>query len=234
MIPTGSMAPTLMGKHKDLECPMCHYRYQVSASDHQTTITRTTRWRPRSTMPRARCAASRRTLTPRIPRTVVSELRWRPHPGGQVSLRVRRSETLGRDRFQVPRRRDDELHQAAGGVARRDDPHSRRRFVDPPKPDQPEGHFEIARKPPEKILAMLQPVYDNDLAPTITGTLDWPARWTPEPGLENNAWTTARTFPRSRSRPAPRARPGFVTGIGCRRPSSGMRLPPPPASRAEN
>ncbi len=35
VIPTGSMAPTLMGKHKDLECPMCHYRYQVSASDHQ-------------------------------------------------------------------------------------------------------------------------------------------------------------------------------------------------------
>ena len=33
VIPTGSMAPTLMGKHKDLECPMCHYRYQVSASD---------------------------------------------------------------------------------------------------------------------------------------------------------------------------------------------------------
>ena len=36
VIPTGSMAPTLMGKHKDLECPMCHYRYQVSASDNQT------------------------------------------------------------------------------------------------------------------------------------------------------------------------------------------------------
>src|SRR5271155_2584057 len=33
VIPTGSMAPTLMGKHKDLECPMCHYRYQANASD---------------------------------------------------------------------------------------------------------------------------------------------------------------------------------------------------------
>src|SRR5271165_6919183 len=37
VIPTGSMAPTLMGKHKDLECPMCHYRYPVSASDHQNS-----------------------------------------------------------------------------------------------------------------------------------------------------------------------------------------------------
>src|SRR5580704_13793773 len=35
VIPTGSMAPTLMGKHKDVECPMCHYRYQANASDDQ-------------------------------------------------------------------------------------------------------------------------------------------------------------------------------------------------------
>ena len=88
------------------------------------------------------------------------------------------------------------------------------------KPGQPEGHFEIARKPPEKLLAMLQPVYDNDLAPTITGTLHWPARWTPEPGLADNAWTS-KDLPRSRSTAAPRARPGFATGIACRRPSSG-------------
>src|SRR5271166_6091892 len=33
VIPTGSMAPTLMGKHKDLECPMCHFRYQANASE---------------------------------------------------------------------------------------------------------------------------------------------------------------------------------------------------------
>ena len=94
------------------------------------------------------------------------------------------------------------------------------------EPDKPEGHFEIARKPPEKILAMLQPVYDNDLAPTITGELHWPARWTAEPGPADNAWTngktrTRRTYPRSRSKAAARARPGFVTGIGCLRPNNG-------------
>src|SRR5512147_697097 len=33
VIPTGSMAPTLMGRHKDLECPKCHYNFQVSASE---------------------------------------------------------------------------------------------------------------------------------------------------------------------------------------------------------
>ena len=33
VIPTGSMAPTLMGRHKDLVCPKCGCPYQVSASE---------------------------------------------------------------------------------------------------------------------------------------------------------------------------------------------------------
>ena len=33
VIPTGSMAPTLMGRHKDVVCPKCGYPYQVSASE---------------------------------------------------------------------------------------------------------------------------------------------------------------------------------------------------------
>ncbi|MFO0916025.1 MAG: signal peptidase I [Pirellulales bacterium] len=33
VIPTGSMAPTLYGRHKDLVCPKCGHRYQVGASE---------------------------------------------------------------------------------------------------------------------------------------------------------------------------------------------------------
>src|SRR5258705_7347718 len=33
VIPTGSMAPTLMGQHKDLECPECGFRFQVGVRD---------------------------------------------------------------------------------------------------------------------------------------------------------------------------------------------------------
>src|SRR6201995_4778690 len=36
VIPTGSMAPTLMGRHKDVVCPKCGYRYQVSASEEES------------------------------------------------------------------------------------------------------------------------------------------------------------------------------------------------------
>ncbi|MEE2781677.1 MAG: signal peptidase I [Planctomycetota bacterium] len=32
VIPTGSMAPTLQGRHQDIDCPMCGYAYRVSAS----------------------------------------------------------------------------------------------------------------------------------------------------------------------------------------------------------
>jgi len=35
VIPTGSMAPTLMGRHKDLACSNCGYHYRVSASDEE-------------------------------------------------------------------------------------------------------------------------------------------------------------------------------------------------------
>jgi len=37
VIPTGSMAPTLMGRHKDVVCPKCGCPYQVSASEEVTT-----------------------------------------------------------------------------------------------------------------------------------------------------------------------------------------------------
>ena len=30
VIPTGSMAPTLQGRHKDVACPECGYRYRTS------------------------------------------------------------------------------------------------------------------------------------------------------------------------------------------------------------
>jgi signal peptidase I len=36
VIPTGSMAPTLMGRHKDVECPKCGYHYEVSASEEES------------------------------------------------------------------------------------------------------------------------------------------------------------------------------------------------------
>src|SRR3954471_13672621 len=33
VIPTGSMAPTLQGRHRDIECPKCGYEYRTGASE---------------------------------------------------------------------------------------------------------------------------------------------------------------------------------------------------------
>jgi signal peptidase I len=36
VIPTGSMAPTLMGRHKDVICPKCGHRFQITASEEES------------------------------------------------------------------------------------------------------------------------------------------------------------------------------------------------------
>lgn len=39
--------------------------------------------------------------------------------------------------------------------------------------------FEISRKPPEKVLAMLEPVHDTDYDPAVLYRAGWPLRWAP-------------------------------------------------------
>ncbi len=41
IIPTGSMAPTLMGRHMDVECPKCKFEYQAGASSENNIGPRT-------------------------------------------------------------------------------------------------------------------------------------------------------------------------------------------------
>ncbi len=224
VIPTGSMAPTLMGKHKDLECPMCHYRYQVSASDH--TDPRHPEKEDAATIYYATCPMCRYTadLNPDNPQ------RYPTYDGDRILVAKFPYE------FANPKRWDVIVFKYPGNATM----NYIKRLVGLPgetisihngdlwihKPGQPAGHFEIARKPPEKLLAMLQPVYDNDLAPAITGTLGWPAAGHPS----RDSLTVPgppRTLPRSKVTATPRARPGSATGIGCRRPSSGSPWPRP-------
>jgi signal peptidase I len=184
VIPTGSMAPTLMGKHKDLECPMCHYRYQANASDDQQDN------RPANvlttTCPMCRYTADvapgnpqgidydsydgDRILVAKFPYEFADPQRWDVvvfrYPGNSVQNYIKR--LVGRPGETI-RIHDGDLWIRPSGDEK--------------------GQFEIARKPPPKILAMLQPVFDNDLAPKISGEMGWPARWTAEPGADDYSWT---------------------------------------------
>jgi signal peptidase I len=38
VIPTGSMAPTLLGDHFDVECPSCRYRFALGKNEHELTV----------------------------------------------------------------------------------------------------------------------------------------------------------------------------------------------------
>jgi signal peptidase I len=184
VIPTGSMAPTLMGKHKDLECPMCHYRYQVSASDRPNSDEASRVYH--ATCPMCRFTAD---LTPKNPQ----KQSYPTYDGDRILVAKFPYEFANPKRWDVVvfKYPDDAtmnyIKRLVGLPGETIRIHDGDLWIH--EPGQPEGHFEIARKPPEKVLAMLQPVYDNDLAPTITGTLHWPARWTAESA---NSWTNGK------------------------------------------
>jgi signal peptidase I len=185
VIPTGSMAPTLMGKHKDIECPMCHYRYQANASDDQqerpVTIYNTT-------CPMCRYEAyvapgnpqgedyqsydGDRILVAKFPYEFADPKRWDvvvfKYPGNSVQNYIKRLVGLPGETIRI---RDGDL------------------WIRGPNKDD---EFRIARKPPPKILAMLQLVYDNDRSPTITDEMRWPARWTADDGDGDAKWTVGK------------------------------------------
>ena len=185
VIPTGSMAPTLMGKHKDVECPMCHYRYQANASDDQKDNKSEPVMVSTTTCPMCRYTADvapdnpqhvdyesyegDRILVAKFPFEFADPLRWDvvvfKYPGNSTMNYIKRLVGLPGETILI-RNGDLWIH----------------------RPGDPPGQFEIARKPPAKILAMLQPVYDNDLAPTISGNLGWQARWTAEPSAGEYSW----------------------------------------------
>lgn len=198
VIPTGSMAPTLMGRHKDLHCPKCGSPYQVSASDEvdvdgaskgdqvQTTA---------GTCPMCRYTAN---LSPSNPQHT-----YYPSYNGDRILVGKFAYELG-----DPQRWDVIVFKFPGdppNVSNRTDSRTNfiKRLVGLPGETiriqhgdvwthRGEEPFEIARKPPEKLLAMLQPVFDNDYMPKIA-ELGWPVRWQSESadnGSTAGAWAS--------------------------------------------
>jgi signal peptidase I len=184
VIPTGSMAPTLMGKHKDVECPICHYRYSANSSDRSEgqipLVVSTTCPMCRYTLnvspnnPQHKdydAYDGDRILVAKFPYELADPKPWDvvvfKYPGDSTMNYIKRLVGIPGDTIRI---------------------HNGDLWIHRPKPGQPDTEFPIARKPPEKILAMLQPVYDNDLAPAISGELGWPARWTADESPDDYLW----------------------------------------------
>ena len=174
VIPTGSMAPTLQGRHKDVECPQCRFWYQVSASAERQQGTDNLNGTHVIAGTCPICGYSQQFDLFRQPnhgsfsgdRIIVGKFaydladpkRWDvivfKYPLGAVQNYIKRLIGLPNERVRI-----------AGG-----------NILTAPL-DQPESSLTIARKPPHKLDAMLQIVDDTDyIAPALV-EVGWPLRW---------------------------------------------------------
>jgi signal peptidase I len=188
VIPTGSMAPTLMGRHKDVECPKCGYRYEVSASEEESEDGR----RPTSDCIAGMCPICHYVMP------------MRPNlPGGGVAdAKVPIQPSYNGDRILVnkylytftdPKRWDVVVFKFPGdakvnyikrlvglpGETLRIEQGDI--FIKPPG-DADKAEFAIERKPPNKVLAMRQVVHDTNHDPAELDAAGWPLRWNSPPG----------------------------------------------------
>ncbi|MGD9646326.1 MAG: S26 family signal peptidase [Pirellulales bacterium] len=200
VIPTGSMGPTLMGLHKDVDCPECGFRYQAGVSfevDDINVRRKTFEGGPligqnilaqTCTCPNCRYTASvnpdrdgplkltDHTLSYAGDRIWVSKASYAVSQPKRWDVAVFKW-PLGADQNYIKR-----LVGLPGESVRifRGDLYT----MPLPADDAPEtelsmSEFTIARKPPKKVLATLQPVYDNDYVLPQLLKLGWPRRWQP-------------------------------------------------------
>ncbi len=182
VIPTGSMAPTLMGRHKDVTCPKCGYPYRVSASaemDHQGR------------------EANVEIISGTCPMChFTMDLSHENSPGEEYPSYKGDRIIVGKFNYHLgePKRWDVAVFRFPGKAAT----NYIKRIAGLPKETlriwhgdiwtKPDGaaDFTIARKSPEKILATMQPVYDADyVLPQVlleNGYTRWHARPSPKGG----------------------------------------------------
>ena len=193
VIPTGSMAPTLLGQNKDLLCPKCGYHYQAGASseDEQLAEQRGVVGGSPNVVA-VTCPLCRYTANV-DPRT--AEGREHPSYGGDRILVSKFAYE-----FAQPERWDVAVFKYPGGAQtnyikrlvglpnetlriRHGDLHTR--------PDQADD-FHIERRPPAKLRAMAQIVYDNDYVLEELTQKGWPLRWQSWPAQQSSTsgWTS--------------------------------------------
>jgi len=176
VIPTGSMAPTLMGRHKDLACPKCSYPYQAGASEEvdENEVLRGAAWRVAA----CTCPMCRYTYVIDVNRAGRST--EPSYSGDRIIV-----DKLAYE-FQQPQRWDVVVFRYPNVAWK----NYIKRLVGLPGEkvriqygdiwvQRGDEDFRLVRKPPRKLLAMLQPVFDNDYMPHIARH-GWPERWTPD------------------------------------------------------
>ena len=196
VIPTGSMAPTLMGAHKDLLCPECGYRYQAGASSESEDVAQQ-RGLKRPVVPIAAVTCPLcRYVTSVDPRTAAG--REYPTYGGDRILVSKFNLE-----FDEPRRWDVTVFKYPGEAQT----NYIKRLVGLPCETvriwhgdlyfkgEGQDEFRFDRREPTRLRAMAQIVYDNDCVGDSMTEAGWPLRWAPQnvaesPTRDAAAWTS--------------------------------------------
>ncbi len=184
VIPTGSMAPTLMGEHKDLFCPQCNHPFQVGASlesrSNNTVVAGTCdncgylHQLDLTNQVTDHSFSGDRILVSKFAYALSDPERWDvavfKYPGNPKQNYIKR--IVG-----MP---DETLMVHHGDVYVR--PLSAK---SPSDTDADSGvddrRFQILRKPPEKLLAMAHHVHDSALSAPALVQAGYPSQWQPWP-----------------------------------------------------
>jgi signal peptidase I len=185
VIPTGSMAPTLMGRHKDVLCPECGYHYTAGSSEEADRNGNELRTPAgdideRYQVVECTCPICRYPMS-------VDVKQPDPEDGG-------RHPSYSGDRiwvskvpyqFTEPRRWDVIVFRCPLEA----ETYFIKRLVGLPNETvqilhgdiyakgAADADFVLQRKPPDKICAMAQVVHDNDYVSPALVEAGWPARW---------------------------------------------------------
>ncbi len=179
MIPTGSMANELMGRHKDIYCPGCGFRFKVGATEE---VDRSTGRQIKGAYidgvvcPNCRVGidltretikgqdypsyGGDRIIVGKYPYRMSTPNRWDVFvfmfPGNTQTNYIKRLVGMPNETLRVQH----------GDVFTR------------PLDSAEESDFKIARKPADKILAVMQNVYDDDNRNLdFYAKTNWPRRW---------------------------------------------------------
>ncbi len=213
VIPTGSMSPALQGRHKDVDCSECGYRFRVTASEEERERTQHDFYKADS--PKAREFLQQHRLAaqslfdivggicPMCRQTMAFHKDMAEEHSDLVSFaNVEDEPSYPGDRILVnkygyayhePERWDVVVFKYPGNG----EMNYIKRLVGLPgetlqvyqgdvfsRPLEDRGDFHIERKPADTMAAMLQPVHDTFYEPTVLHNAGWPLRWSPT----NDGW----------------------------------------------
>ncbi len=179
VIPTGSMAPTLMGRHKDVVCPECDFRYSASGSE-EADRDGTLRMDPRYDVIACTCPNCRYTVSvdPSDPANAGRAAKL-SYSGDRIwvskvpynLMEPRRWDVIV---FRFPEEAETYYISCLVGL-----PNEQLKIHhgDIYTKGGDDADFVIQRKPPDKVRAMSQVVYDNDYVADSLAAHGWPLRW---------------------------------------------------------